>query len=536
MLVKPPHGFASVGLRKELRVTNVEDLKKQAAITMKAEGRVLIEEFIEGREFTCLIGENPDDPGPPASPSSPVEFIFPEGESFKHYNMKWVDYDKMNVVVVDNPAIEKRLRDYTTRIFVEFGIRGYARTDFRMGKDGELYMLEINPNCGIFYPPAEPGLGRFLADERPDRSPGLHGPDHPRGPEAPGRCAADRAAGVRQGRAGAARDHAGPDAALRQPSRAGQAHDLDRRFGQSTKHHDPPGHKCPGGFVIPEGWNGNWQNRTTAHRIQPARRSLSAPAEPHRRPTMPLPQVLEVAIGLILVYYILGALVSIATQAVLESLETRGVALERYLKILAGDMAIEIKNLPQIKALQPIRYGHWWNVFGAGTAPKKIERIPVETLVDAFFDLTGLTSQGSLNARELTDLIGKLPESDGKQALLGWVTQGVTALNDLRERTSAYFGGMLGQAAQTFRAKARSIVIIASVDGHAAVRDGHDPVGKAALGEREPESAGIATGGGADVAARGVGHGRRTADRPGGTLVQHRLVEEDRTAIGWDCR
>jgi D-alanine-D-alanine ligase len=90
-----------------------------------------------------------------------VEFIFPEGESFKHYNMKWVDYDKMNVEVVDDPAIEKRLRDYTTRIFVEFGIRGYARTDFRMGKDGELYMLEINPNCGIFYPPAEPGSADF---------------------------------------------------------------------------------------------------------------------------------------------------------------------------------------------------------------------------------------------------------------------------------------------------------------------------------------------------------------------------------------
>jgi hypothetical protein len=178
---------------------------------------------------------------------------------------------------------------------------------------------------------------------------------------------------------------------------------------------------------------------------------------------MPLPQVLEVAIGLILIYYILGALVSIVTQGVLESLQTRGVALERYLKVLAGDMAIEIKNLPQIKALQPIRYGRWWNVFGAGTEPKKIERIPLETLVDAFFDLTGLTSRGSLNAQELTTLIGKLPDSDGKQALLGWVTQGVTSLNDLRERTSAYFGGMLAQAAQTFRAKARSIVIIASV-------------------------------------------------------------------------
>jgi D-alanine-D-alanine ligase len=160
MLVKPPHGFASVGLRKESRVTNVEELTTQAAITMKAEGRALIEEFIEGREFTCLIGENPDHPAHPIT-IQPVEFIFPEGESFKHYKMKWVDYDQMNVQVVDDPAIEKRLRDYTTRIFVEFGIRGYARTDFRMGKDGELYMLEINPNCGIFYPPAEPGSADF---------------------------------------------------------------------------------------------------------------------------------------------------------------------------------------------------------------------------------------------------------------------------------------------------------------------------------------------------------------------------------------
>lgn len=178
---------------------------------------------------------------------------------------------------------------------------------------------------------------------------------------------------------------------------------------------------------------------------------------------MPFPQVLEVVIGLILIYYILGALVSIFTQAVLQSLETRGVALERYLKMLAGDMAIEIRDLPQIRVLRPIRYAHWWNVFGADTKPKRIERIPVETLVDAFFDLTGLTAQGSLNARELTTLIGKLPESDGKQALLGWVTQGVTTLNDLRERAQSYFGGVLSQAAQTFRAKARSIVIIASV-------------------------------------------------------------------------
>jgi D-alanine-D-alanine ligase-like ATP-grasp enzyme len=160
MLVKPPHGYASCGIFKESRVTNLEELKKRAAITMKSEGRALIEEFIEGREFTCLVAENPEDPGHPHA-FKPVEFIFPEGESFKHYNMKWVDYDKMNVVAVDDPDYDKRLRDYTIRIFQEFGIRGYARADYRLGKDGEFYMLEINPNCGIFYPPSDPGSADF---------------------------------------------------------------------------------------------------------------------------------------------------------------------------------------------------------------------------------------------------------------------------------------------------------------------------------------------------------------------------------------
>src|ERR1700690_993800 len=165
MLVKPPHGYASFGIRKDSRVMNVEDLKKQAAITMKDDGRALIEEFIEGREFTCLIRENPDAPPPPTT-LKPVEFIFPEGESFKHYEMKWVEYDKMRVVPTDNPDNDRRLREYTTKVFLEFKGRGYARCDYRLGKDGELYMLEINPNCGIFYPPFDPGSADFslLAD------------------------------------------------------------------------------------------------------------------------------------------------------------------------------------------------------------------------------------------------------------------------------------------------------------------------------------------------------------------------------------
>jgi D-alanine-D-alanine ligase len=160
MLVKPPHGYASVGIRRNSRVENIEQLRDQLKVEISEFGRALIEEFIEGREFTCLIAENPDDPKKPLT-FTPVEFIFPSGESFKHYDMKWVEYEKMSVAVVNDPKIQKTLREQTMRVFKELGGNGYARCDYRMDASGTIYMLEINPNCGIFYPPHEPGSADF---------------------------------------------------------------------------------------------------------------------------------------------------------------------------------------------------------------------------------------------------------------------------------------------------------------------------------------------------------------------------------------
>jgi hypothetical protein len=178
---------------------------------------------------------------------------------------------------------------------------------------------------------------------------------------------------------------------------------------------------------------------------------------------MSFPQVLEVAIGLILVYYLLGSLVSTMTKVITESLETRGVALQKYIKKIAGDRAIDLVHMPQIQALRPIRYKNWFSVFGANTEPKMVEKIPSSTLVDAFFDLAGLTNTKDLSADELVELIGKLPESEGKQAILTWIQQGVTDLNDIRKRTNDYFCGILDQAAATFKANARSFVLILSI-------------------------------------------------------------------------
>ncbi|MBV6396663.1 MAG: hypothetical protein HFACDABA_02263 [Anaerolineales bacterium] len=178
---------------------------------------------------------------------------------------------------------------------------------------------------------------------------------------------------------------------------------------------------------------------------------------------MPTSQIIEVAIGLMFVYYVLGSVVSFVTQMLLESAETRGATLEDHLKRIAGDKTVDLINLPQMQALRPIRYKKWWGVFGANTEAKKMEKVPVTTLVDAFFDLTGLTGREKIDPAQLTSVINKLPASEGKAALIQWVTQGVTNINDLRTRANDYFSGMLSQAAATFRSHARSIVIIFSI-------------------------------------------------------------------------
>lgn len=156
MLVKHYNGYGSIGLTRDSRVTNEEALYCQTRQMLETYGGALIEEFIEGREFTVLVAENPDDPDDPVA-YLPVEFRFPTGETFKHFGMKWETYVDMNCVPVTDPALIARLEEMGKKVFL--GVEGvsYGRCDIRMNAAGELFILEINPNCGIFYPPEAMG-------------------------------------------------------------------------------------------------------------------------------------------------------------------------------------------------------------------------------------------------------------------------------------------------------------------------------------------------------------------------------------------
>ncbi len=166
LIVKHPNGYASIGITKDSRVQTVDALRREAVKTIAAFGGALIEEFIEGGEFTVLVAENPDDEFEPIT-YQPVEFCFPEGESFKHFDLKWRDYKLMTCIPCRNIELACRLKDMSKKFFVGLAGTGYGRCDIRMNQQGELFMLEINPNCELFYPPGDEGSADFILRNDP---------------------------------------------------------------------------------------------------------------------------------------------------------------------------------------------------------------------------------------------------------------------------------------------------------------------------------------------------------------------------------
>jgi hypothetical protein len=166
MIVKHPSSYSSIGMGRDARCTTASELRAQVTKNLGAFGGALVEEFVEGREFTVLVA---DPRASEARPRTwvPVEFAFPEGESFKHFDLKWIEHGSMLASPVRDDALATRLTDEAARFFEALGGTGYGRTDVRMDRDGRLFTLEINPNCGIFYPREAFGSADFILDASP---------------------------------------------------------------------------------------------------------------------------------------------------------------------------------------------------------------------------------------------------------------------------------------------------------------------------------------------------------------------------------
>ncbi len=166
LICKHPNSYGSIGLTRESRVKTEADLYLQAEKMIEAFGGTLIEEFIDGREFGVLVVENADNEMEPFA-YYPVEFVFPTGESFKHFDLKWKDYEAVTCIQCDDDALANRLKEISKQLFIGLNGSGYGRCDIRMNDRGELFMLEINPNCDVAYPLEEAGSADLILLHEP---------------------------------------------------------------------------------------------------------------------------------------------------------------------------------------------------------------------------------------------------------------------------------------------------------------------------------------------------------------------------------
>ncbi len=161
VMVKHPKSYGSTGMIKESRCDTMEQVLTQVERVCSLYGAARMEEFIVGKEFNVLMVENPDDfDNPIAYP--PTELVFPPGEEFWHTVVKWDTSLPFNFRQVTDPQLIPRLQDIGVRMFKAMGIQGYGRCDVRMNEQGELFILEINPNPAIMLRPEEFGPADYM--------------------------------------------------------------------------------------------------------------------------------------------------------------------------------------------------------------------------------------------------------------------------------------------------------------------------------------------------------------------------------------
>lgn len=156
MIVKPIREDGSVGIRERSVVNNEEQLKEEVDhIINFYKQESLVEEFIDGREFTVsLIGNR----RPIVLPVAEIDFTEMPAHIPKivSYRAKWIKqsiaYKKSPIICPANTdeKMNKLIEDTARKCYKVFGCRGYARIDFRYDeKEKKLYVLEVNPNPDI---------------------------------------------------------------------------------------------------------------------------------------------------------------------------------------------------------------------------------------------------------------------------------------------------------------------------------------------------------------------------------------------------
>jgi D-alanine-D-alanine ligase len=153
-IVKSALEDASVGLDDGAVVTGREAVGARAEFCARQfGGRWFAEAYVEGREFNVAMLE--ENGAPCVLPMAEMRFEeWPGGKPrIVGYSAKWDEHSLDATRTVRDfewsarePVLARHLEELSKRAWHLFGLRGYARVDFRVDADGHPAILELNPN------------------------------------------------------------------------------------------------------------------------------------------------------------------------------------------------------------------------------------------------------------------------------------------------------------------------------------------------------------------------------------------------------
>lgn len=139
--IKPANAGSSVGITK---AHDRQELIEGLSYAARYDKKILIEEFINGREIECAVLGN-DEPV-----ASAVGEVVPCNE-FYDYNAKYID-DKSQIIIPANLSEDAigRIRDYAVKAYAALECAGMARVDFFVSREtGDIFINEINTLPGF---------------------------------------------------------------------------------------------------------------------------------------------------------------------------------------------------------------------------------------------------------------------------------------------------------------------------------------------------------------------------------------------------
>ncbi len=136
-IVKACCGGSSVGVYVAHNEEEYEKAKKEA---FRFDKEVVIEQYIEGREFSVGVMDGK---------ALPIIEIAPK-QGFYDYKNKYQAGSTIETCPADLPEDKTlEMQSIAERVFRALRMKNYARMDFMMGKDGSLYCLEANTLPGM---------------------------------------------------------------------------------------------------------------------------------------------------------------------------------------------------------------------------------------------------------------------------------------------------------------------------------------------------------------------------------------------------